>query len=204
MGDLKNVADVIMRKLEDGSLPVTTEESQSFSGKTPIPFSGPRALRPSMDENLTEAQRNRRATIMLEVVQRYIFDKHLDPLPIDELRAVLKSYDHLFTAAGIPTDRIRDVYAEAMNTHGQYLLRVDDYLRAWDRLKPQEYAGVDVRPMSARGNECALCGGTGMSIRYDSKTDTEFQSECPYHCRPIGTNLQHSRSGEEAREAVYR
>ena len=123
---------------------------------------------------------------MIEVVQRYIFDKHLDPLPDDELRAVVKSYDHLFTAAGISTGRVRDVYAEAMKSHGRYLLRVDDYLRAWERIRPQEGDGVDLRVMGER-HDCALCGGKGyvtVFVPHDVKNPSvggeESAKVCPY------------------------
>jgi hypothetical protein len=126
---------------------------------------------------------------MLEVVQRYIFDKHLDPLPDDELRATVKSYDHLFTAAVIPTDRVRDVYAEAMKAHGPFLLKVDDYLRAWERLQPKG-DGVDLRAMGERGGDCAICGGAGtvkkfvpLNVRNPLAGGEDVEVVCPYRCR---------------------
>jgi hypothetical protein len=190
MNDLKAVADEIVRKLERGQLPVTSKESTSLGDKTLTPFSAPHAPRFSTEEPLTHAQRNRRGTIMLEIVQRYIFDKHLDPLPDDELRAVVKSYDHLFTSAEIPTDRLRDVYAEAMRAHGQFLLKVDDYLRAWDRIKPKEGDGADLRPMGERGSECSICEGTGtikkyvpFNVRNPLAGGEDVEVVCPYRCK---------------------
>jgi hypothetical protein len=188
MGDLRALADTIMQGLADGSLPVTSDESQNSGGKTPTPFSAPPGPRFSTtEETLTAAQLQRRKVIMLEVVQRYIFDKHLDPLLDDELRAVVRSYDQLFTHAGVPTDRIRDVYAEAMAQHGQYLLRVDDYLRAWERVRPKEGDGADLRPMGERGSDCAICGGTGRVVtfvpfdfRNPAAGGREVEKPCPY------------------------
>ena len=191
MGDLNKVADEIMRKLEDGSLHVTSGEPPHSGGRTPPRSSDRPAHRFSTDgnwadESLSAAQLARRAAIMMEVVQRYIFDKHLDPLPDDELRAVVKSYDHLFTAAGIPTHRLRDVYAAAMKTHGQYLLKVDDYLRAWERSRPQEGDGVDKSAMRER-TDCKLCGGAGyipVFVPFDANNPAAGGEEsvkvCPY------------------------
>jgi hypothetical protein len=142
------------------------------------------------DAPLTRAQRTRRETIMLEIVQRYIFDKHLDPLPDDELRATVKSYDHLFTAAEIPTDRLRDMYAEALRDHGQFLLKVDDFLRAWDRIKPKEGNGTDLRAMGERGEDCGICGGSGTvkkyvphNVRNPLAGGEDVEVVCPYKCR---------------------
>jgi hypothetical protein len=42
---------------------------------------------------------------------------------------------------------------------------VDDYLRAWGRLQPKEGAGVELRPMGARGADCAICEGTSTVIK---------------------------------------
>jgi hypothetical protein len=127
---------------------------------------------------------------MLEIVQRYIFDKHLDPLPDDELRATVKSYDHLFTAAEMPTDRLRAVYAEAMKLHGPFLLKVDDFLRAWDRIKPKEGDGTDLRVMSERGSDCAICAGTGtikkyvpFDVRNPLAGGEDVEVPCPYRCK---------------------
>lgn len=78
-----------------------------------------------------------------------------------------------------------------MAQHGQYLLRVDDFLRAWDRIRPDEGSGVDLRPMGGRGQDCAICGGTGMTEVF---IPTDFRKpeigemvkkECPYHCEVV-------------------
>jgi hypothetical protein len=129
---------------------------------------------------------------MMQVVQQYIFDKKLDPLPDDVLRATVKSYDRHFTHAGIPTERIPDIYLEAMRAHGQFLLKVDDYLRAWDRIRPQEGRGADLRPMGARGSGCSICRGTGMTeifVPYDPQNlaagGETIPKECPYHCEVV-------------------
>ncbi|MDQ1591719.1 MAG: hypothetical protein QOG71_2346 [Pyrinomonadaceae bacterium] len=190
MGDHKGVADEIRRQQADVQLPVEGEELRNSNDKTQKRFSAPPARRPPTDERLTDAQWRRRATILLEVVQRYIFDKHLDPLEDDELLAVVKSYDQLFTHAGIPTERIRDVYSEAMAQHGKYLLKVDDYLRAWKCIRPQEGAGFDLRPMGERGSDCALCGGLGTfkkfipnNVRDPLAGGQEAEFACPYRCK---------------------
>jgi hypothetical protein len=191
MGDLKRVAEEITQRLAGGSLPVASGESRNSGDKTPTPSSAPPAPQRSTEEGLTRAQHRRCTAIMMEIVQRYIFDKQLDPLPDGELRAVVKSYDHLFTAAGIPTDRLRDVYAEAMMAHGQYLLKVDDYLRAWERLQPKKNGdGVDVRPMGERGPECAICGGSGTIKKFVPDNvfnplagGREVEVPCPYRCK---------------------
>jgi hypothetical protein len=197
MGSLKRVADEITRKLEDGSLAVTNGGSPNSVGRT-LPLSSARpAPRFSTDawlaeESLTEAQFQRRSAIMIEVVQRYIFDKYLDPLPDDELRAIVKSYDHLFTAAGIPTDQLRDVYAEAMKTHGPYLLKVDDYLRAWGRIKPKMRDGVDLRAMGSRDPVCAICRGAGTVKKFIPNDvfnplagGRDVEVQCPYRCQSL-------------------
>ncbi len=209
MGDLRGVADEIMRKLADGQLPVTSGASTNSADKTPTPFSAPRGRQSSTNESLTAAQLHRRKLIMLEVVQRYIFDKHLDPLDDDELRAVVKSYDHLFTHAGIPTERIRDVYAEAMAHHGQYLLKVDDYLRAWQSI---ESAAQSRASDIERGAKCKSCNGTGEMMKFSQVAmmggDKGFVAgrdmtvDCFYNC-PKTTALVFRAKGI-ARKEVFR
>jgi hypothetical protein len=130
---------------------------------------------------------------MLKIVQRYIFDKTLEPLDNDALIARVQSYDHLFTHAGIPTARLDDIYAEAMRTHGQYQLKVDDFLRAWERIKPGEGSGVDLRPINERGQECSFCGGVGRAKKFIPKDvyhpdeGEEIEIECPVRCKPTTT-----------------
>jgi hypothetical protein len=116
---------------------------------------------------------------------RYYAEKDLPALSNDDLYSFVKSYDEHFTYKGIPTERIRDVYLEAMAQHGKYLLKVDDYLRAWDRIKPEERRGVDMRPMGERGTECAICQGTGRTVVFIPSEDKDIEKECPYHCRVI-------------------
>jgi hypothetical protein len=182
MGDtMRRLQGQILRKLETGELPVRNKESENSAAKTPQPSSELPEPQPST-ESLTEKQLHRRAVIMMKVVQQYIFDKKLDTLPDKVLRATVASYDQLFTHAGIPTERIGEVYLEAMTHHGPYLLKVDDYLRAWERIRPKEYAGVDTRPMGGRGANCSICKGTGRTSVYLPKEDIEVEKECPYHC----------------------
>ncbi len=182
---MRNLQRVILRKLEAGELPETNGDSPNSGGSLRRQSSAPPDLPRSTVESLTSAQRERRAVIMLEVVQRYIFDKRLDPLADDVLLATVRSYDQLFTHAGIPTERIPEVYAEAMRQHGPYLLKVDDFLRAWATLRPREGQGADTRAMGARGVGCSICRGAGMTIVYDPKSDADIEKECPYHCQVV-------------------
>jgi hypothetical protein len=120
---------------------------------------------------------------------RYRMEKKLPPFSDDALLDEVRWHDEHFMHAGVPTDRIKDVYLEAVAQHGQYPLNVDDYLRAWARLQPKEGGGADLRPMGERGVGCAICGGTGMTTRFvphDVKNPSaggdEYEVECPYHC----------------------
>lgn len=82
------------------------------------------------------------------------------------------------------------MYAEAMKAHGQYLLKVDDYLRAWDRLKPKEGDGADLHAMGERGADCAICGGAGTVKKFVPDDvfnplagGREVEVPCPYRCK---------------------
>jgi len=133
---------------------------------------------------------------MMQVVQQYIFDKKLDPLPDAVLRAEVASYDQKFTYAGIPTERIPEVYLEAMTHHGPYLLKVDDYLRAWDRIKPKEGDGVDVSIVSGRSvkgpdGKCNRCQDTGTEKKWiphnlaNPYMGEEVEFPCPFGCKAV-------------------
>jgi hypothetical protein len=134
---------------------------------------------------------------MREIVQRYRFERTIPPIEDAEKRrmelvATVNSFDEHLRRAGVPLDRLRDVYLEATRLHGEHLLKVHDFTAAWDRIKPKEGAGADLRVMGARGSNCAICHGTGMTTRYvpdDCKNPlaggAEYEIECPYHCNVV-------------------
>jgi hypothetical protein len=188
MGDLRNVAGEIMRRLEGGSLPVSTGTETSTSDRY-AKSDPPARTRPSTVERLTEAQARRREVIKAMIL-RYRMEKKLPPFRDDALYDEVRWHDEHFTRAGIPTERIKDVYLEAVAQHGRYPLNVDDYLRAWARLQPKENDGVDLRAMGERGADCAICAGTGTikkfvpdNVFYPLAGGREVEVPCPYRCK---------------------
>lgn len=185
MGDLKRVQTEITRMVEAGELDAReTSPNSADSLKRSLSSGRPQPL-------MTKAQAIRREAVK-RLILRYQAEKGLDSYSDDDLRSYVLSYDEHFTHAGIPTDRLKDVYLEAMRAHGQFLLKVDDYLRAWERIRPREGAGADLRPMGRRGSNCPLCQGTGMAeifIPDDLKNPLgpgrTIQKECPYHCEVV-------------------
>jgi hypothetical protein len=116
---------------------------------------------------------------------RYRMERRMEAPGSDALSDDVRWHDELFTHNEIPTDRLKDVYLEAMSHHGQYPLKPNDYVDAWRRLQPKEGDGADLRPMGARGSDCAICEGKGMTTIYDPKTDADIEKECPYHCKVV-------------------
>lgn len=194
IGDLRQVADAITRQLADGSLPAARETAPSVSGNA---RKSPSTLRPlSRAERLTPRQARRREAIK-RMILRYQEEKSLDPLTDDDLFDTVRSYDEHFTHAGIPTARLKEVYLEAMAHHGQYLLRVDDYLRAWRRLRERELPGheLDARAGKPSRHDCRTCHGSGLVRRAVPKPGVpiwvdcdEVEVECVF-CIPVVTSL---------------
>jgi hypothetical protein len=138
---------------------------------------------------LTEAQARRREVIKAMIL-RYRMEKKLPPFGDDALYDEVRWYDEHLTRARVPTERLKDVYLEAMSEHGQYPLNVDDYLRAWKRLQSSEQVGVDLRPMGERGADCSICGGVGTVMKYKPYNvrnplagGEEVEVPCPYGCK---------------------
>lgn len=181
MGDLKQAQAAITRGLDAGELGTNgsqrCESSLSASVLKPL-------LPVENVERLTAAEAARRERIK-EMIQRYHAEKNLEPLGDDDLTSYVVSFDQHFTYAGIPTRRIGEVYLEAMAHHGPWLLKIDDYLRAWERIRPDEGRGADTRPMGERGIGCSICGGSGMAKVYLPSEGVEVVKECPYHCRVV-------------------
>ena len=179
MGNLKVMADSILRKLEAGELPVQPSAPAPTSTAT---TTSSRAARSSFPKPVNT---ERRRAIMREILDRYTHDRQLEPHTDLELAALAESYDELFTRAGIPTDRLRDVYLEAMAHHGDYKLKVDDYLRAWQRLCARSEGHADD---VVRGAQCKACGGTGSMWKfkpYDWRNPDlgqQVEVDCPYRC----------------------
>jgi hypothetical protein len=185
MQDLKRVQAEVTRMVEAGELDANETSPNSADNLKRSLSTG--RLQPLM----TRAQAVRREAVK-RMILRYQAEKGLDSYSDDDLRSYVLSYDEHFTHAGIPTDRLKDVYLEAMRAHGTYLLKVDDYLRAWERIKPSEGRGADLRPMGARGRACSICHGTGMTeifVPNDPKNPggegETIQKECPYHCEVV-------------------
>lgn len=194
MGDLRRVADTIMHRLADGSLPAATETAPSVSGNAKKSPSTLRQL--SRPERLTPRQARRREAIK-RMILRYQEEKSLDALTDDDLFDTVRSYDEHFTHAGIPTARLKEVYLEAMAHHGQYLLKVDDYLRAWRRLRERELPGseLDARSHKPSRPDCHTCHGTGLVKRAVPKPGVpiwvdcdEVEVECVF-CSPVVTSM---------------
>ncbi|MFL6282739.1 MAG: hypothetical protein ACJ74Q_06185 [Pyrinomonadaceae bacterium] len=193
MGDLKNVADEIMRKLERGELPTrndaqapapqpgdSTRTSPSSPRPTPVSFGPP----------------DRRRAVKT-LILRYRDEKKLDELPDEELRDEVTNYLQHFDYNKVPTERIPGLYFEAMAHHGQYLLGVNDFLGAWQRIKERELTGHEqvARSKKPTRHNCSACRGTGRIRRAVPKPGVpmwvdcdEAEAECVY-CTPVVTNI---------------
>lgn len=188
MGDLKHVANEIRRKLADGSLPARSETATNSSASSRQSDSPPRP-RPLTVERLTPAQARRREVIKAMLL-RYRMERNLNPLSDDGRYDAVRWHDEHFTYAGIPTERIKDVYLEAVAQHGQYPLNITDFTAAWKRLQPTEGDGVDLRVMGERGSDCAICRGAGTfkkfvpdNVRNPLAGGREVEYVCPYRCQ---------------------
>jgi hypothetical protein len=184
MGDLRRVAETITQKLANGQLRVRSNDEPTCS---PSPTSSDTTTRPrpSITERLTGPQAHRREAIKAMLL-RYRMERRMEAPSADALRDEVRWCDELFTHAGIPTERLKDVYLEAMSCHGPYPLKPNDYVDAWRRLRPKEGDGADLRAMGER-DDCALCGGTGyitVFVPFDAKNPTaggeESAKVCPY------------------------
>lgn len=106
MGDLRQVAETIMRKLEDGSLPARSESgptSSSYQSKS----DSPARPRPSTAETLTHRQAQRREAIK-NMLLRYRMERRMEAPSRDALYDEVKWHDELFTYNGIPTERLNN------------------------------------------------------------------------------------------------
>lgn len=123
---------------------------------------------------------------------RYRMERRMEAPSPDALFDEVRWHDELFTYNGIPTERLNDVYLEAMSHHGDFPLKANDYVNAWHRIKPKEGDGADTRPMSERGSECATCRGEGKITKFvptslKTMEGYEVEVECPFGCNPITT-----------------
>jgi hypothetical protein len=193
MGDLKKTADEIMRKLGRGELPTrndaqapvlqpgdSTRMSPSSPRPTPVSFGPP----------------DRRRAVKT-LILRYRDEKKLDELPDEELRDEVTNYLQHFDYNRVPTDRIPEVYFEAMSAHGQFLLGVNDFLSAWRRMKERELSGHEqtARAKKPAHPNCSACRGTGKIKRAVPRPGVpmwidcdEAEAECVY-CTPVVTNI---------------
>ena len=187
MGDLKHVAADIMQKLANGRLPVSNN-TQTNSTANEIGSDSLARPRPSTPERLTFAQA-RRLDAIADMLIRYRLEKKLPPLPDRTLREDVGWYNEHFTRAGIPTDRLLDVYLEAMAEHGEHLLSVDDYLRAGRRINERGHGHAsDV----VRGAGCQACGGTGrmwifkpQDFRSPDLDGEDIEADCINGCAKV-------------------
>jgi hypothetical protein len=195
MGDLKGVADEILRKLERGELPVRSETAPSSSDSRERSASSATLRRLTL-ERLTIPQARRREVIKAMIL-RYRMERYLDPLSDDALYDEVRAYDEHFTYNRIPTERLKEVYLEAMAHHGQYALVVSDFLAAWARIKERELMGHEqaARAKKPSRPNCSACRGTGKIKRAVPKPGVpmwvdcdEAEAECVY-CSPVVTNL---------------
>lgn len=194
MGDLHRAADEIRRRLEDGSLPVRNE-SEPICSQSPNKLDTTEPRRHSTVERLTAPQAHRREVIK-SMLLRYRMERRMEAPSADALNDEVRWCDELFTFNGIPTDRLKDAYLEAMSRHGSYPLKPSDYVEAWRRLQPKEGDGVDLRVMGERP-DCALCEGTGhitVFVPHDVKNPAgggeESMKVCPYrHERSLAVRV---------------
>ncbi len=123
---------------------------------------------------------------------RYRMERRMEAPSPDALYDEVRWHDELFTYNEIPTERLNDVYLEAMSHHGDYPLKANDYVNAWQRIKPKEGDGADTRPMNERGGECAWCHGKGKmpkfvvtNFRAVPPEGYEQEVVCPFRCNPV-------------------
>jgi hypothetical protein len=187
MGDLKRVAAEITRKLDDGSLPMRSDAEPTCSPSTSKSDTTARP-RQLITERLTGPQAQRREAIKAMLLS-YRMERRMEAPSADALNDEVRWCDELFTHNEIPTDRLHDIYLEAMSHHGPYPLKPNDYVDAWRRLQPKQGDGVDLRAMSERGGDCTICRGAGTikkfvpdNVFHPLAGGEEVEVICPYRC----------------------
>lgn len=156
MGGLKQLEADIRRKLDAGELPAPSELKSGFATETT------KRSPKTRDESASSSSSPRRKLIM-RMLDRYYVERGHEPLSDDMLAETARGYDEHFTRAGMPTERIKEVYLEAMQTHGNFKMDVLGYLGAWRRIREAEEGhGSDIE----RGGKCKSCGGTGEMIKF--------------------------------------
>jgi hypothetical protein len=179
--------------LDKGELPT------SSGGQTPErPQSGSTTTTRS-DERSTPIRYgspNRRRAVKT-LILRYRDEKKLDELPDEELRDEVTNYLQHFDYGKVPTDRIPELYFEAMAAHGQFLLGVTDFIAAWKRIRARELEGHEqlARQKKPPRYNCSACKGTGKIARAVPKVGVsmleecdEVEAECVY-CQPVSTEM---------------
>ncbi|MFL6285135.1 MAG: hypothetical protein ACJ74Q_18490 [Pyrinomonadaceae bacterium] len=193
MGDLKKVSDEILHKLEQGELPTGNDAHAHVRP----PFDSTMTTRSNSRSTRAFYGSNERRRAVKALVLRYRDEKKLDELLDDELRDEVTNYLQHFDYSRIPTERIDEVYYEAMAHHGQYLLSVSDFLGAWRCIKEREISGHEraARAQKPARPNCSAGFGTGKITRAVPKPDVpmwvdcdEVEAECCY-CTPVITNL---------------
>jgi hypothetical protein len=193
MGGLRTVQTAILEMLDKGELPTSSE------GQTPErPQSGSTTTTRS-DERpipIRYGSPDRRRAVKT-LILRYRDEKKLDELPDEELRDEVTNYLQHFDYGKVPTDRIPEVYFEAMAAHGQFLLGVADFVKAWTRLKESAVSGHTLasRAKKPPRYNCSACKGTGKITRAVPKQGVpmwidadEVEAECVY-CRSVSTEM---------------
>lgn len=190
-----------MEQATEGLRRVQAEIERGLA-ETPTPSAAlPHARRVSASTRTTLSEQQaeerlarRRAAKAL--ILRYREEKKLEPLADDELRDEVSNYLQHFNFSRIPTERLPDVYFEAMREHGEFLLRVDDFLRAWRRLESRSLAGHEqaAREGKPPRSRCKTCKGRGLFLRALPEPGVpveqwdEVEVECPY-CVEVETAL---------------
>jgi hypothetical protein len=187
---LKTVQTAILEMLDRGE-PLTPSE-----GRTP-------ETRPNASTTTTQSRygspERRRAVKTL--ILRYRDEKKLDELLDDDLRDEVTNYLQHFDYSRVPTERVPEVYFEAMASHGQFLLGVVDFVTAWRRIEAREVSGQVKASFEKKPPryECTACEGTGVIARAVPVQGVsmlercdEVEAECVY-CRPVDTALARPR-----------
>jgi hypothetical protein len=104
---------------------------------------------------------------------------------VQELAATVETWCEVLSEI-VPVERLHECYLYAMKHHtSTFPLVVTEVREAYRAIRAEEEA--------KRRPTCVLCGGVGIALVYDPKTDREFEKECPFCFGKVVTALSRDR-----------